>query len=119
MNRRQFLYASLPLLAQSRATAAARLPNIVYMYADDLGYGDVSCYGATRVKTPNLDRAAAAGIRFTHAHSSSGNVHAFALFAADRRVCVAPRRNGSAAGRCVADRAARPLYAAGHVEGGG
>ena len=71
MNRRQFLCASLPLLAQSRAAAAARLPNIVYMYADDLGYGDVSCYGATRVKTPNLDRAAAAGVRFTNAHSSS------------------------------------------------
>jgi arylsulfatase A-like enzyme len=71
MNRRQFLSTSLPLLAQSRAVAAARLPNIVYMYADDLGYGDVSCYGATRVKTPNLDRAAAAGVRFTNAHSSS------------------------------------------------
>src|ERR1039457_2723106 len=71
VNRRQFLCASLPLLAQSRADAAARLPNIVYMYADDLGYGDVSCYGATRVKTPNLDRAAAAGVRFTDAHSSS------------------------------------------------
>jgi arylsulfatase A len=71
MDRRQFLCASLPLLAQSRAAAAGRLPNIVYMYADDLGYGDVSCYGATRVQTPNLDRAAAAGPRFTHAHSSS------------------------------------------------
>ena len=71
MNRRQFLCASLPLLAQSRAAAAARRPNIVYMYADDLGYGDVSCYGATRVRTPNLDRAAAAGVRFTNAHSSS------------------------------------------------
>jgi arylsulfatase A-like enzyme len=71
MNRRQFLGTTLPLLAHSRAVAAARLPNIVYMYADDLGYGDVSCYGATRVKTPNLDRAAAAGVRFTNAHSSS------------------------------------------------
>ena len=71
MNRRQFLCASLPLLAQSRAAAAAAPPNIVYIYADDLGYGDVSCYGATRVQTPNLDRAAAAGVRFTDAHSSS------------------------------------------------
>jgi arylsulfatase A-like enzyme len=71
MNRRQFLCTPLPLLAAARASAAARPPNIVYMYADDLGYGDTSCYGATRVKTPNLDRAAAAGIRFTHAHSSS------------------------------------------------
>ena len=41
------------------------------MYADDLGYGDTGCYGATRVKTPNLDRLAAGGIRFTNAHSSS------------------------------------------------
>ena len=71
MNRRHFLCASLPLLAHSRAAAAARRPNIVYMYADDLGYGDVSCYGATRVKTPNIDRLAAAGVRFTNAHSPS------------------------------------------------
>src|ERR1017187_682014 len=71
MNRRQFLGASLPLLAQSRAGAAARLPNIVYMYADDLGYGDVSCYGAKRVTTPNIDRLAAGGVRFTNAHSPS------------------------------------------------
>jgi arylsulfatase A-like enzyme len=70
MDRRQFL-GSLPLLAGARALAAERLPNIVYMYADDLGYGDVGCYGATGVKTPNLDRLAASGIRFTHAHSSS------------------------------------------------
>src|SRR2546423_14326596 len=71
MNRRQFLCTPLPLLTGSRALAAAPPPNIVYMYADDLGYGDVGCYGATRVKTPNLDRVAASGIRFTHAHSSS------------------------------------------------
>src|SRR3954470_4490059 len=71
MDRRQFLYAALPVAAQVRAAAAARRPNIVYMYADDLGFGDTSCYGASRVKTPNLDRAAAAGIRFTNAHSSS------------------------------------------------
>jgi arylsulfatase A-like enzyme len=71
MNRRQFLSTSLPLLAGPRAFGAARPPNIVYMYADDLGYGDTSCYGARQVKTPNLDRAAAAGVRFTNAHSSS------------------------------------------------
>ncbi|WP_406694132.1 sulfatase-like hydrolase/transferase [Singulisphaera sp. Ch08] len=44
-------------------------PNIVVIYADDLGYGDLGCYGATRVKTPNLDRLASRGLRFTDAHS--------------------------------------------------
>jgi arylsulfatase A-like enzyme len=46
-------------------------PNIVLLYADDIGYGDLSCYGATKVKTPNLDRLAASGVRFTDAHSSA------------------------------------------------
>ena len=36
-------------------------PNIVLIYADDLGYGDLSCYGATKLKTPNIDRLAKAG----------------------------------------------------------
>lgn len=44
-------------------------PNIVLIYADDLGYGDVGCYGATKVKTPNIDRLASEGVRFTNAHS--------------------------------------------------
>jgi arylsulfatase A-like enzyme len=52
--------------AQSR-----RLPNVVFIYADDVGLGDLSCYGATRVRTPNLDRLAASGIHFTNAHASS------------------------------------------------
>jgi arylsulfatase A-like enzyme len=53
------------------ARAAAVTPNIVLIYTDDLGYGDVGCYGATRVKTPNIDRLAAEGLRFTDAHSPS------------------------------------------------
>ncbi|MDP2999306.1 MAG: arylsulfatase [Bryobacterales bacterium] len=57
-----------PMIA---GAAAAQRPNIIVMLADDIGYGDLGCYGATRAKTPNLDRLAARGVRFTDAHSSS------------------------------------------------
>jgi len=46
-------------------------PNVVIINVDDLGYGDVSCYGATKVQTPNIDRLAAQGRIFTDAHSAS------------------------------------------------
>ena len=46
-------------------------PNIIVIMADDLGYGDVSCYGATEIETPNIDRLAAGGIRFTHGYCSA------------------------------------------------
>jgi arylsulfatase A-like enzyme len=49
--------------------AAAQKPNIVFILADDIGYGDLSCYGAKLVATPNLDRLAREGRRFTDAHS--------------------------------------------------
>jgi len=72
LNRRFFLQSAGALAAQSVLPAAPpQRPNIVLIYADDLGYGDLSCYGATRVKTPNLDRIARQGVRFTDAHASS------------------------------------------------
>jgi arylsulfatase A-like enzyme len=46
-------------------------PNIVFVMADDMGYGDLGCYGATKIQTPSVDRLAREGIRFTDAHSSS------------------------------------------------
>lgn len=46
-------------------------PNVVLIFADDLGYGDLGCYGATKVRTPNIDQLAADGRRFTDAHSVS------------------------------------------------
>ena len=46
-------------------------PNIVVIMADDLGYGDLSCYGATNIETPNIDRLAANGIRFTDGYCSA------------------------------------------------
>lgn len=46
-------------------------PNIVLIYTDDLGYGDVSAYGATKIKTPNIDRLAKEGLRFTDGHAAA------------------------------------------------
>lgn len=72
MNARRFTLAILLYgrLACSSAVAA-ECPNIVLIYADDLGYGDVGCYGATEVKTPNIDRLAREGLRFTDAHAAA------------------------------------------------
>lgn len=52
-------------------TTAQTKPNVVFIYVDDLGYGDLSCYGATKLSTPNVDRLAKQGVRFTNGHSTS------------------------------------------------
>ena len=73
MKRRSFLGcgASALLGSQQASVTPSRPPNIVLIYADDLGYGDTGCYGATAVKTPNIDRLARGGVRFTDAHSAA------------------------------------------------
>lgn len=48
-----------------------RLPNVIVILADDLGYGDLGCYGAKNVQTPNVDRLASQGCRFTHSHATA------------------------------------------------
>ncbi|MFN7930554.1 MAG: arylsulfatase [Blastocatellia bacterium] len=65
-----FLCFSLFLCAVA-VPAQTQRPNIVLIYADDLGFGDVSSYGATAVKTPNMDRLAREGLRFTDAHAAA------------------------------------------------
>jgi arylsulfatase A-like enzyme len=57
------------LFAGAVPGTAQQPPNVVIIYADDLGYGDVSSYGATRLQTPSIDRLAREGLRFTDAHS--------------------------------------------------
>ena len=58
-------------MSRAKPTDAPTRPNIIYIMADDMGYGDVGCYGATKIPTPNMDRLAAEGMRFLDAHSSS------------------------------------------------
>jgi arylsulfatase A-like enzyme len=68
LTRRAFTaaLAASPLLAQQ-----GRHPNIVFIIADDLGYGDLSCYGQAQFSTPNIDRLAKEGMRFTQAYSGA------------------------------------------------
>src|SRR6266404_1895033 len=72
LSRRRFLgtAAALPGLLQNRVANAKR-PNVVFVLADDLGYGDLGCYGQQRIKTPNIDAMAASGLRFTSAYAGS------------------------------------------------
>jgi arylsulfatase A len=80
------LLPALALLAPASSFGAAESsPNIVIILADDLGYGDIGSFGATRVRTPHLDRLAGEGMRFTDAHAPAG-------------VCV-PSRYGLMTGR--------------------
>lgn len=60
-----------PVVTASSGKKNAKKPNIVLIYADDLGYGDLECYGATRVKTPHVNALARQGIRFTNAHAAA------------------------------------------------
>ncbi|MBR8536151.1 arylsulfatase [Carboxylicivirga sediminis] len=61
----------LSLLLISLVSAQNTRPNIVIIYVDDLGYGDLSCYGATEVQTPNVDKLANGGVKFTDGHCSA------------------------------------------------
>jgi len=62
---------STAFITLSSITLSAEKPNIVLIFADDLGYGDLSCYGATKIKTPHIDKLAKQGRIFTDAHSAS------------------------------------------------
>ena len=74
MNRREFMTLSAGMLGSrsyQRAPAIPAKPNIFFIIADDLGYGDLGCYGQKRIATPNIDRIAAEGMRFTQAYAGN------------------------------------------------
>lgn len=59
------MMSAITLFSQTKAER----PNVIIIYADDLGYGDLECYGAKNVSTPNVNRLASQGVRFTNAHA--------------------------------------------------
>ncbi len=65
------LFLPLALLLPAAVSLAAEKPNVIVIMADDLGYGDISVNGATALKTPNIDRLAAEGLRFTSGYCSA------------------------------------------------
>jgi arylsulfatase A-like enzyme len=66
MNRRDFLAAGMAALAGSAAAQSSKKkPNFIVIFADDLGYGDLACYGSRTNQSPHLDRMAKEGVRFT------------------------------------------------------
>ena len=66
-----FLAFTVSLKSTSQTNNKIVKPNIVFIYLDDLGYGDLSCYGATAIKTPNIDALANGGVRFTNGYATS------------------------------------------------
>ena len=66
--------ATIPFTAitlTGMAEKAVSRPNVVFIYADDIGFGDIACNGSKTIKTPNIDALAAQGVRFTNMHSSA------------------------------------------------
>lgn len=67
-----FVWAGIPSCKTEKAPEGSQeLPNIILIVADDLGYGDLGCYGATKIRTPAIDRLASEGMRFTNAYAAS------------------------------------------------
>lgn len=71
MNRREFLYLTMAASGTALWAQQPRQPNIIFILADDLGYGDIGCYGQQKIKTPNIDRLAGEGMRFTQAYAGA------------------------------------------------
>src|SRR5947208_76540 len=72
MNRRQFLQttAAAPFLLRRTQAATKSRPNILLILADDMGYSDLGCFGS-EIATPNLDRLASKGVRFTQFYNTA------------------------------------------------
>ena len=96
--------AILALFLAYPLVAADRPPNVVLVYVDDMGYGDLACYGNKQIRTPSIDKLAADGVRFTDFYVAQAVCSASRARAPDR----AATRTGSAS----SGRSGRPAASA-------
>ncbi len=75
---------AIPGWAQKSETPTTTKPNIIYIMCDDMGYGDLGCYGQKYISTPHIDNMASEGMRFTQAYAGSPVSAPLARFVYDR-----------------------------------
>ena len=92
--------------AEEKVTQQQKKPNVIFLIADDIGYGDLSCNGSKTIHTPNVERLAAQGVRFTDAHAvaSTSTPSRYSLFTGH----YAWRRNDTGIARGDAGMVIRP-----------
>ena len=95
-----FVSAVLAGCSGAGKNAEAQKPNVVFIYADDIGIGDLGCYDGSAIETANVSRLADEGLRFTNAHSGAAtstqrscNQYTCALCHAYRRICLEKKGN--------------------------
>lgn len=93
----------------------AERPNIIIIYADDVGYGDFSCNGSPTIQTPNVDRLASEGVRFTNAHTTSSTSTPARYGLLTGQYPWRQGRDGDCGGECRNDHIARTVYAGRHA----
>ena len=93
---------------QKNSTQDPKKPNVIVILADDLGYGDLKCYGAKNVETPHVDKLASEGIRFTNAHTvaATSTPSRYSLL----RICMAQTGYGYCRRRCKNDYPSRTIH---------
>jgi arylsulfatase A-like enzyme len=87
MSLRKWLLVLAAVVSPLAVHAAEPKPNVIFILADDLGYGDLGCYGQKKIRTPNIDKLAAEGVRFTQAYAG-------ATVCAPSRCCLMTGKHG-------------------------
>jgi arylsulfatase A-like enzyme len=90
-----FVFTTGSFLACCKLVGAEQRANILFILADDLGYGDLGCYGATRIKTPNIDQLAKEGVRFTDAHAPAAVCQPSRYAILSGAYCMRAKRQGN------------------------